>query len=182
MNSKNLPKIIAGLSVLWVLMVIALVHGSHFYINRFGQPPQQPIEFSHAVHVNSLNVECLFCHESAEKSIHATLPAGNICLSCHEGLEPQNTEVEKMLNILAEKGEIEWQRVYSVKDHVYFSHRVHTSVAQITCGECHGPIENMTVAINTAGGASSRGFLEMGWCVTCHRQQNASLECITCHK
>jgi len=87
-----------------------------------------------------------------------------------------------MLAIIEEKGEIEWERVYKVKDHVYFSHRIHTAVAKLECQECHGSVENMTVAIRSAGGSSDRGFMEMGWCVTCHKRKGAPRECSTCHK
>ena len=182
MKNKNHALLLAGASFLWVVVVIALVHGSHFYINRFVEDSEQPVQFSHSLHVNTLNLECGFCHQSAEVSLHATLPKAKICLSCHEGAAIENAEVEKMLALIKERGEIDWKRVYEVKDHVYFSHRVHTSLAKIDCAECHGPMGNMTVAVNAAGGYSARGFLEMGWCVTCHRDRNVTLECIACHK
>ena len=182
MNDTRLPLILAALAVLWIVIVILLTFGSHWVINRFGPHPSQPIEFSHTVHVSALNLECLYCHESAEKSIHASIPGGEMCLSCHKDADIDNPEVKKMLTMLEEQNEIYWERVYLVKDHVYFSHRVHTILAELACQECHGPVENMTVATRAAGGSSARGFLEMGWCVKCHKKRGAPLECITCHK
>jgi len=182
MNNKKMPLILGGLSITWIVVVIALVYGSHLVIHRFGPLPEQPIKFSHTVHVNKLNLECLYCHETAEKSIHATIPKSDVCFACHEDADVDNPEVEKLLAMLKKKGEIDWQRVYKVKDHVYFTHRVHTVVAKLDCQECHGPVENMSVAIRASGGSSDRGFLEMGWCVTCHKKRGAPRECITCHK
>jgi hypothetical protein len=182
MTNKKLSLILAVLAFLWIGAVGLLTFGSHLVVHRHGPLPSQPIEFSHTVHVNDLNLECLYCHETAEKSIHATIPKGDLCLSCHEDADIDNTEVKKMIILLEEQDNIKWERVYQVKDHVYFSHRVHTTLAKIECQECHGPIENMIVAVRAAGGSSARGFLEMGWCVTCHRKRGASLECITCHK
>lgn len=180
--NKKLPIILAGLGVVWIVVVVALVYGSHLVIHRFGPLPQQPIQFSHTTHVNKLNMECLYCHSAAEKSIHATIPDGELCYSCHKDAGIDKPEVKKMLAMYEAQNEIYWDRVYKVKDHVYFSHRVHTMVAKLECQECHGPIENMTVAIRSSGGSSDRGFLEMGWCITCHKRRGAPRECITCHK
>ncbi|MBD3290503.1 hypothetical protein GF337_16990 [candidate division KSB1 bacterium] len=182
MKTKNLPLILAVAMIMWVGIVIILAIVSQKIIHRFGPLPEQPVEFSHTVHVNQLGLECLYCHSSAEKSIHATIPSSSLCLDCHEGVDMDIPEVKKMLAIIEEKGEIDWERVYEVKDHVYFSHRVHTVIAKIECQECHGPVEHMTVAIRASGGSSDRGFMEMGWCVTCHERRGAPRECITCHK
>ncbi len=180
--NKKLPIILGGLAIIWFVTVVVLVYASHLIIHRFGPLPEQPIEFSHTTHVNSLNLECLYCHSAAEKSIHATIPDGELCYSCHKDADIDKPEVKKMLAMYEAQNEIYWDRVYQVKDHVYFSHRVHTMVAKLECQECHGPVENMTVAIRSSGGSSDRGFLEMGWCVTCHKKRGAPRECITCHK
>lgn len=178
---KN-KKLLFIFTILWIAIVILLAYGSHLAIHHFDPLPVQPLEFSHTVHVNKLNLTCLYCHKWAEKSIHATIPVGKLCLSCHKDAKVDKPEVKKMFAILKEKGEIEWARVYKVKDHVYFTHRVHTVIAKLRCRECHGPVENMTVAIRASGGSSDRGFIEMGWCITCHKKRGAPRECITCHK
>lgn len=182
MKIKNNAFIIAGLTFFWVVIVILLATGSHFIVHRFDKPHEQPVQFSHTVHVNQLNLECTYCHAMAEKSIHATIPAGSLCLDCHEGADIDRPEAKKMLALLKKDGEIHWNRVFQVKDHVYFSHRVHTVVAKLKCQECHGSIENMTVAVRTTGGVSDRNFIEMGWCLSCHKRRGAPRECITCHK
>lgn len=182
MNKSKLPLLLAILTIGWIATVMLLAFGSHLVIHRFDTDTTQPVEFSHTVHVNDLNLECTYCHAMAEKSIHATIPAAQVCLDCHEGADIDRPEAKKMLAILEKEGDLEWNRVFQVKDHVYFSHRVHTKVAQLECQECHGSVENMTVAMKTTGGVSDRNFIEMGWCLSCHRRRGAPQECITCHK
>lgn len=182
MNKSKLQLLILGLVIVWIIIVVGLALVSKLIIHRFGPLPEQPVQFSHTLHVNNLNLECLYCHEYAEKSIHATIPKSQLCLDCHEGADIDRPEAKKLLSILETEKEVQWQRVYKVKDHVYFSHRIHTTVAKIECQECHGPIENMTVAVRSSGASSNRGFIEMGWCLTCHKKRGAPRECITCHK
>jgi len=182
MNKPKLPLILAILTLGWTGAVVVLAIAAHLIIHRFEKKPVQPVEFSHTVHVNTLNLECTYCHAMAEKSIHATIPPAQVCRDCHADADIDRLEAKKMLAILEKEGDLKWDRVSQVKDHVYFSHRVHTTVAKLRCQECHGSVENMTVAINTGGGSSDRGFLEMGWCLSCHRRLGAPRECITCHK
>jgi len=69
----------------------------------------------------------------------------------------------------------------------------------VTCQTCHGAVEAMTTVsartgptltndlLNVAGFHTAPPPLTMGWCVDCHREQNATrnarapLDCITCH-
>ena len=182
MDNKKIPLIIGFATIVWVGAVIVLAVASHLLIHRFDHPPVQPVEFSHTLHVNSLNLECTYCHQYAEKSIHATIPKAQLCLDCHEGADIDRPEAKRMLAVYAKEGDLKWDRVFQVKDHVYFTHRVHTTVAKLACQECHGSIENETVAIRAAGGSSDRGFMEMGWCLTCHTKRGAPRDCVTCHK
>jgi hypothetical protein len=45
----------------------------------------------------------------------------------------------------------------------------------VECAQCHGRVEEMP---HTPRASS----FEMGWCLSCHRQQGGSLDCLTCHK
>ena len=45
-----------------------------------GRSPVQPVKFPHTVHVNSLKMNCVFCHSAAFKSSDPGLPAvGTVC-------------------------------------------------------------------------------------------------------
>jgi hypothetical protein len=59
---------------------------------------------------------------------------------------------------------VEWVRVHSVPDFVYFDHRAHVT-SGVACQSCHGPVETMERVRQTSS-------LSMGTCVNCHREVN----------
>lgn len=52
-----------------------------------GYKPEQPIKFSHVIHVKQNGIECKYCHSTVEKSKHAGIPSSNICMNCHKSVE-----------------------------------------------------------------------------------------------
>lgn len=60
-------------------------------------------------------------------------------------------------------GPINWVRIHSLPDHVYFNHSQHVTAGQLECQTCHGPVEEMEVL-------EQHSPLSMGWCVNCHRE------------
>lgn len=60
-------------------------------------------------------------------------------------------------------GPIEWVRIHSLPDHVYFNHSQHVSVGKVACQQCHGKIETMEIV-------KQYSPLSMGWCINCHRE------------
>ena len=55
--------------------------------NVTGYMPDQPIAFSHKLHVGQNKIECTYCHSTAEKSKHANIPSSNVCMNCHKAVE-----------------------------------------------------------------------------------------------
>src|SRR3990172_4228787 len=49
-----------------------------------GRSPVQPIAFPHPVHVNTLKLNCVYCHFSAFKSPDPGMPAVGACVGCHQ--------------------------------------------------------------------------------------------------
>ena len=77
---------------------------------------------------------------------------------------------------LQDKGiDLAWQRVYGYTNqvHVRFNHAPHIR-ANVDCATCHGNVAQQTVAERNVD-------LNMGFCVNCHRQKQASNDCLTCH-
>ncbi len=72
---------------------------------------------------------------------------------------------------------IPWVRIYKVADHVHFPHMRHVD-AGLECQECHGEVQTMEV-LNSRDPAW--GGDNMGWCVDCHRTEEASTDCAVCH-
>lgn len=136
--------------------------------------PDQPIDFSHNVHINKVGMQCLDCHYAADKSKNAGVPPVSKCMSCHENVATDRPEIKKLTSYWDQNKPIEWERIHKVPDYVYFSHKRHVS-ANIPCQSCHGQVQNMEKVSKTKS-------LLMGWCVECHRENGASIDCQTCHK
>ena len=91
----------------------------------FDEGPAQPIAFPHTTHVESLGLDCTFCHRNVDKGAAATIPAVGLCMTCHITVGDGLAEVEK-LRATFEAGEaIDWVRVHRVPDHVHFVHEAH---------------------------------------------------------
>jgi len=95
----------------------------------------------------------------------------SFCMTtCHPLFDFEITELEAY----GKKQEpIPWVRVYSLPDHVYFPHMMHVR-AGVACAACHGDVAAMDLVTRSAD-------LKMGWCLECHRQNKASIDCLTCH-
>lgn len=136
---------------------------------------RQPIEFPHDVHVRK-NIGCTeTCHEGATRGAEAGLPGVNTCMICHAGIATDKPLVQKITAMEREGLDLAWQRVfgYPKTSHVRFNHAPHVR-AKLDCATCHGDIARQTVAQRNV-------VLTMGDCVTCHRENNAPNECVTCH-
>ena len=149
-----------------------------------GYEPEQPIAFNHTLHAGELEINCVYCHNSAEKSKHAGIPTANVCMNCHvavnEGRSEEGTaDIQKIYEATGwdsekraytgEEKPIKWVKVHNLPDHVYFNHSQHVVVGGLECQTCHGPIdEEYTVAKQFAP-------LTMGWCIDCHNEREIDL-------
>jgi hypothetical protein len=143
--------------------------------------PEQPIEYSHAVHAGKYQMECLHCHFTAERSRHAGVPPAQVCMNCHAQVKRDSPEVVKISEALKSGKPIAWVRVHRFPDHAFFDHSRHVKVAGIRCQTCHGPVETM-------GRVRQVETMNMGFCVDCHRNGQApkdgfrpSTDCSGCH-
>ena len=175
--------------------------------NHKGYSPSQPIAYSHRLHAGELGIDCLYCHTGAAEGRHAGIPAAGICMNCHQTvtapradvmaeadaaeaeqrsskpvISPELSKLYRALGLDDERKRdpsikpkpIEWVRVHQVPDFVTFDHRSHVTAA-VTCQTCHGPVESMERM-------RQESTLLMGWCVNCHRQNQATLDCGACHQ
>jgi hypothetical protein len=143
--------------------------------------PEQPIAFTHPVHVQRLGMNCLYCHFSANKSPDPGLPALQTCMGCHNAIGPdrpatdlgpkrRSAELEKLYKYADQKAPftgmgpnakpIPWVRIHKVPEYVHFPHVRHVN-AGVTCQTCHGQVQKMDRVYQFAS-------LNMGWCVSCH--------------
>ena len=156
--------------------------------------PEQPIYYSHKVHAGINQVNCLYCHGSAMEGKHANIPSVNVCMNCHMAINEYNgpkmtredgsevngtAEIQKLYkyagwdpatNKYTSAGKpIEWIKIHSLPDHVYFNHSQHTKAGGVQCQTCHGEIQNM-------GEVFQFSNLSMGWCINCHRTTNVKFK------
>ena len=101
-----------------------------------GYAPYQPIKFSHKIHAGQNKIDCLYCHNSAEQSKSAGIPSAGVCLNCHnlvvkEGSRSGSFEINKIKRAVEKREPIVWNRVYSLPDHVFFSHAQHVNAGNI---------------------------------------------------
>ncbi len=125
--------------------------------------PTQPIAFSHKIHAGQYEIDCNYCHTGVNISKSANIPSVNICMNCHNAINTDKPEIQKILTAYEENRPIEWVRVHNLPDLAYFNHKQHVAVGGLDCATCHGPIEEMDVVYQYSE-------LTMGWCINCHRE------------
>ncbi|MAR15774.1 MAG: cytochrome C [Flammeovirgaceae bacterium] len=129
--------------------------------------PTQPIAFSHKVHAGQYEIDCNYCHTGVNISKSANIPSVNICMNCHNAINTDKPEIQKILTAYEENRPIEWVRVHNLPDLAYFNHKQHVAIGGLDCATCHGPIEEMDVVYQYSE-------LTMGWCINCHRETEVS--------
>jgi hypothetical protein len=138
-----------------------------------GADPTQPISFPHRPHTEN-QIACEFCHEFSESGAAAGIPRTELCGSCHSAM-PQETEAaQKLMEYVERETQIPWIRVFEIPQYAYFPHKWHVR-AGLQCGECHQGVGESLLT-------ERRIDLEMAWCVNCHEEREASVDCVTCHK
>jgi hypothetical protein len=134
-----------------------------------GNSPDQPVRFPHPRHAGAvanggLGMNCLYCHNTANKSQDVGMPAVNTCMGCHTAVrgstDRAKTEIGKLVKYATDQKPVPWVRIHKVPEYVHFPHVRHVN-AGVTCQTCHGQVQKMDVVYQAAS-------LNMGWCVNCH--------------
>lgn len=147
-----------------------------------GYAPVQPINYSHELHAGKYKINCLYCHNGADKGKQASIPSASTCMNCHMHVTAKDKydgqvspEIAKIYNAVGWDAEkraydpsktktpIKWVRIHNLPDHAYFNHAQHVKIGKVECQACHGPVETMAVV-------SQQRSLQMGWCINCHRE------------
>jgi mono/diheme cytochrome c family protein len=90
----TVSQIITSKSVIAFLVFALVVLGGYTTVNNAismgrqqGYAPDQPIKFSHATHAGVQKIECQYCHDSARRSKHSSVPGTNTCMNCHAAIK-----------------------------------------------------------------------------------------------
>ena len=137
--------------------------------------PVQPIEFPHNIHVGKKIACTEYCHEAVTMGPRAGLPSVRTCMICHNAIATDRPRIQRITEMRKRGEDLAWQRVfgYPEESHVRFNHAPHIR-ANVECATCHGNIAGQTVAQRNV-------TLSMGFCVNCHNERKAPVDCLTCH-
>jgi c(7)-type cytochrome triheme protein len=143
-----------------------------------GRQPDQPVDFPHPQHVNTLGMSCLYCHFSANNSPDPGMPAVGTCMGCHTVIATDRPEIKKLAGYWTKQQPVPWVRIHRVPEYVRFPHMRHVN-SGVSCQTCHGDIQDMTRVYQAES-------LNMGWCIDCHVGQKddkfkARYDCTSCH-
>ena len=175
---------VVGASTVGGIVFFFTYYGSPKYTD-VGYQPDQPIDYSHKFHVGTLGLDCRYCHSFVETSSEANIPATEKCMNCHQNIQKQSDELDKLKAKWDNEETTEWVQVHLLPDYAYFNHSVHLNVGQklvdlngngewdegedyealgvgVGCVECHGRIDQMEVVYQAEP-------LSMSWCLDCHR-------------
>ena len=193
-----------------VLLVGLIVSAGSYAVNAaqplttaddLGPKVEQPIEFPHDRHAGDaakggMQINCMYCHTYARRSIVAGIPPLQKCIGCHQSIESvrETPRIKKLFEYWEAKKAVPWKKVHDLPDFVRFNHERHiqrfvfaqNKPVQEACGYCHGDVKTMTVA-------RRQQPLSMGWCVSCHQKDHpvdatstktthGPNDCWQCHK
>lgn len=159
--------IIVKVSLLGLVFILAGLAGLVYifanspYMTGVGLAREQPIPFSHQQHVGGLGLDCRYCHTPVEETDFAGIPPTETCMGCHAQVSAEAPALAPVRASLENNQPLEWIRVHSLADFVYFNHGIHVRKG-IGCETCHGRVDQMQVIAKVE-------TLHMDWCLACHR-------------
>ena len=162
----------------WLAITLASLSSAAFaqqlpVLKRLPEPPEQPIPFSHRLHVSN-GLKCAECHPTPAPGDFAEIAGTEKCMACHVAIKTGSPLIQKLAQFHKEDGEVPWEPVYLIADYVFFNHGVHTEKVGAKCQDCHGPVEERDVL-------GKERDISMAACMDCHRARGGSLECNYCH-
>jgi predicted CXXCH cytochrome family protein len=180
-----------------VLLILAgywIVNGAVNMGRQQNYMPKQPIFYSHKVHAGVNQINCLYCHASAEKGKMAMIPSTNVCMNCHkqvneytgteklvtyEGKEVNGTEeIHKLYDAAGwdpktktykrdASGNIITKKLEWVKIHNLPDHVYFNHSQHVAVGKVQ--CQTCHGAIQEMDEVHQAADLSMGWCINCHR-------------
>lgn len=150
-----------------VYLVAMLYYGGSPRTTDVGYAPEQPVPYSHALHVGQLGLDCRYCHANVESAAHAMVPPTQTCMNCHARVATESRRLLPVRQSAATGESIPWIRVHDLPDYVYFNHSAHV-LRGVGCVSCHGRVDKMDRVQQVE-------LLSMGWCLDCHRNPEPHL-------
>ena len=138
-----------------------------------GPPVEQPIAYSHKVHVGTLGLQCKDCHKPDAEGFLMQYPDEQTCMACHAAIKTDSAEIQKLAAFAGKGEKVPWNQIYRVPDYVWFAHASHTE-AGVECATCHGSVAEHDVLFKAKP-------TSMVSCMECHAERGAPNSCDFCH-
>jgi len=137
----------------------------------------QPVAFNHLKHTQDLGLGCEFCHPYARTRAHSGLPDVTTCSMCHTSPQGTSAEAARVTELITAGDLLRFNKLFRMPDHVFYTHRRHVAIAELSCETCHGDI-----AHTERPPVRALVKVDMDFCLDCHRKQGATLDCNACHR
>ena len=143
----------------WALVLLAIIALAFifFFSSRIGI--EQPIPFSHKVHVNSKKLSCIFCHPGALTTPVAGIPPLETCMLCHQHIIIHYPPIERLRAHYEAREPVRWLRINNLPDFNFFNHQVHGA----TCGHCRSYSNNFFILLGQFNQSFAKNILKL-WC------------------
>jgi len=160
-----------------VLVAVGIVAAGTYLVMLRERSFAQPIAFNHRKHIKEVGLACPDCHLHALDGTRATIPNLSVCSTCHAEPVGSSPEEARVVAMIQQGTPIPWRKVNVIPDHVYFSHRRHTTLGKIECPVCHGEMAERVLPLRR-----SLVKVSMKGCVGCHDKAKVTSDCIACHR
>ena len=96
---------------------------------------------------------------------------------CHTTTQGTSEEAARVTELITQGDPLQFNKLFRLAPHVFYTHRRHVELAELECQTCHG-------AIATTERPPSRPLVKvtMDFCTDCHREQGQTLDCNACHR
>jgi hypothetical protein len=164
---KRSANFAAKASIIGLVLVVGSLLGLLTTANRWSWVNNrrvvrvQPIQFSHQHHVQTIGLDCRYCHTSAEAASFAGIPPSKTCMNCHSQIWSTSPYLEPVRSSFRDDRSLRWLRVHDLPDFAYFNHSAHVKKG-VGCETCHGRVDQMPLMLQ-------ENSLQMEWCLECHR-------------
>ena len=148
----NLNIVVQDISFFVIGLIAALIVGWAIFPALLYSKQPQPMNFNHALHLDSEIVDgiegdtpeekCQSCHWFRDDGSFSGIPKLDMCTGCHDDPESPlgETPEEKafLVNYVEPEKQVPWFVYSKQPDCVYFSHIAHVKMGELACATCHG--------------------------------------------
>ena len=140
-------------------------------------PVPQPVAFNHLHHTQTLQLQCEFCHTRVREGAHAGLPDAATCSMCHSTVIGESAEAARVTELLGAGDPLQFNKLFTLPSHVFYTHRRHAELGGLECANCHGDIADSETPPRRA-----LVRIRMQFCIDCHEENEVTTDCAACHR